>query len=190
MYCIRSTYHPSKFYTHFWPIGHFFVYYYEMKEPLPKSALEYVLCSLVPFSDSNLKLSFAPKQFFRDLEAISRNKRRTLQNAYYRAAKDGFVDTTDKRRPRLTNSGQRKIRRLSATKRGDNQHLMLVFDIPESQRQKRQQLRQTLRELKFEQVQKSVWISQYDYLSILKEEIAEHHLQSYVRIYTSTEVII
>jgi len=41
---------------------------------LPNTALAYVLESLIPYSDANIKLAFKPHLFFNDLENIARQK--------------------------------------------------------------------------------------------------------------------
>jgi len=51
----------------------------------------------------------------------------------------------------------------------NGQWLVAVFDIPEKQSQTRRDLREKLRELGFGMLQRSVWISPYDFSSLLKE---------------------
>ncbi len=45
-----------------------------------------------------------------------------------------------------------------------------------------------LRELRFTQVQKSVWQSEYDVLEYLVPELRRHNLQEYVQLYESAQV--
>lgn len=70
-----------------------------------------------------------------------------------------------------------------ATKLAKQARLMVTFDIPEENSHLRRQLRQLLREWHFEQVQKSVWISQYDYGSVLVEAIEELGLGECVQVF-------
>jgi len=62
---------------------------------------------------------------------------------------------------------------------------MLVFDIPEDERHKRDRLRLLLRELSFEQVQKSVWTSENDHRDYIRAEIHDFGLDEYVQLYES-----
>lgn len=159
-----------------------------MAKHLPSSALEYVLWSLVPYSEPNLKLVFRPNLFFNDLGTISRRKQRTLQNAYYKAVRNGLIDLTDKNQPQLTHTGRIKVQKFKATKLGNNAHLMVIFDIPEAQRKKRQAFRRLLQVLEFEQIQKSVWLSRYDHQVTISEEILNLEIKDYVKAYESLEI--
>ncbi len=159
-----------------------------MARKLPKSALEYVLWSLVPYSEPNLKLAFSPDRFFEDLSAISRNNKHALRNAYYRGVKTGLIDERIKSKPTLTRTGQQKVAKFTATSLGDNACLMIIFDIPEALRHKRQYFRRMLQELDFVQVQKSVWVSEYDHRQTVTEAVAEAGLQSHVKIFESLEL--
>lgn len=154
---------------------------------LPDSTLKYILISLIPYSEPNLKLAFKPNLFFNDLEKISRRKRQTVRNTYYQALKKGFVELDDQQIPRLTEIGRAKLARYQP-KKLKNAQLMVVFDIPEAERAKRQRLRAVLREFHFEQVQKSVWVTDYDCKHYLATEIAQNKLKDHVIIYEALEL--
>ncbi len=154
---------------------------------LPKSTLEYLLWSLVPYSEPNLKLAFKPNLFFNDLEKISQRKHQSLRNTYYKAIKQGLIGLDEARIPRLTQTGQLRLQRYRP-KKLKSAKLMVVFDIPESERNLRQRLRTVLREFKFEQIQKSVWVSQYDCLSYVEAELQHSQLDEYVVIYEAVQL--
>ncbi len=143
----------------------------------------YLLGALVPYTEPNLKLSFQPSAFFDDLEKISRLKasRASLRTAYHRAIKKGLIELDGHGLPRLSAKGQRKIKPFHA-KKLKGAKLMVVFDIPEIDRLKRNRLRLLLRELSFQQVQKSVWMSENDHREYLKAEIKEYKLEKYVEV--------
>jgi FPC/CPF motif-containing protein YcgG len=161
-----------------------------MAEPkqLPKSSLEYVLRGLIPYTDANLKLTFRPYLFFRDLDKIAYAKKRSLQNAYYKALRDGLIEMDDENVPRLTKKGWRKVRPYSPKELGKNARLMVIFDIPEQEAWKRKHLWRLLRELKFQQIQKSVWASPYDHRELLAAEVKQYGLEEYVQVYEALRV--
>ena len=145
--------------------------------------------SLIPYSDPNLKLAFHPNQFFNDLEKLDviTAKRKSLKTNYYRAIKRGLIEISEEGSPRLTEKGLRKVKPYQPQKlKGST--LMVIFDIPENERHKRQRLRTLLKELSFRQIQKSVWESRYDHRQYLRAEIAEMHLQEYVKVYESAQI--
>lgn len=156
------------------------------KKQLPDSTLKYILESIVPYSDANLKLAFKPHWFFIDLENIARRQQREhtyskVRSAYYRAVKKGYI-TLERGRPQLTARGLQKVKPYVPKKLRGAQ-LMVIFDIPESERHKRRHLRVLLKELKFRQIQKSVWVTDYDYRDILKMEVKDQQTSDYVLIY-------
>jgi DNA-binding transcriptional regulator PaaX len=154
-----------------------------------KSSIHYILKSLIPYSDPNLKLAFHPNQFFNDLEkldAISA-KRKSLRTSYYRAIARGLVKIDKEGIPRLTVKGQRKVK-VYKPKKLKGSSLMVIFDIPEAERYKRQRFRTLLRELSFKQIQRSVWESRFDHRQYLRAEIAEMKLQEYVKVYETAQI--
>lgn len=153
-----------------------------------KSTLEYVLLSLVPFSEPNLKLAFKPNLFFKDLEKAQDEQHAKLRSAYYRAIRSGHVEIGDDHIPRLTEKGRRKIRPFVAKKLGKDAKLMVIFDVPESERAKRDRLRIILHDCEFTKVQKSVWVSDYDYRDLLHSEISEQGLETYVQVYEANRL--
>lgn len=60
---------------------------------------------------------------------------------------------------------------------------MVIFDIPEEQSAKRRQFRNLLKSWQFQQVQKSVWTSDYNYKILLVEAIETLGLGRYVQTY-------
>lgn len=148
----------------------------------------YVLQALIPYTQANLKLSFKPNVFFNDLEKIAATKRRTLQNAYYRAQSTGLIALDSSDVPRLTEKGQREVRRYNARHLGPHGRLMVIFDIPETEKWKRQRLRRLLKELNFTLVQKSVWVSEYDHRELLMAEREQSNLQDCMQIFEAVRL--
>ncbi len=81
----------------------------------------------------------------------------------------------------LTSVGKEKIRRKFPyvnfqKKIWDDMWRIAIFDIEEESRWVRDKFRSTLKELGFGQLQKSVWISPYDFLGELKDFLNSHKL--------------
>ena len=146
-------------------------------------ATKYVLKSLIPHTEANLRLAFKPRSFFYELSKKQNQKPKTIESAYYRAIKKGLIEIDDFNHPRLTNRGKRQIKAYKPTKLPRDAQLMVIFDIPESERAKRDHLRALLRELSFKKIQQSVWISRFDHRELLSAEIKEYNLSRYVFAY-------
>lgn len=148
-----------------------------------ETTASYILKALIPYTDANLNLAFKPSAFFFDLEKLSNRKRQTVINAYYNLVKQGFITIDDAGMPRLTEKGRRSVVDYKAIKLKGDVVLMVLFDIPETERFKRDRLRLLLHELSFRQVQKSVWVSEYDYREYLRAEIKKQGLGECVLVY-------
>jgi DNA-binding transcriptional regulator PaaX len=159
-----------------------------MKKPLrERSALIYVLVALIPYSKPNLLLTYKPGLFFRELEKISRYKQSTLRKAYNRGIKSGLIERQSSI-PRLTLLGKQKVMPYVATKLGKKASLMVIFDIPEIRADARRSLRILLRQWNFKQVQKSVWVSNYDFRDALAKAVEELDLAGCVEIHESIRI--
>lgn len=153
-----------------------------------RSTLHYVLAGLVPYTEANLKLSFKPASFFNDLDKLDYAKKHSVKMAYYRAVKKGLIEKDNENIPRLTAKGRQKLKEFKPIKLGKDSRLLLIFDIPETLRWKRDRLRLLLRELSFEQIQRSVWECKYDVRQYLQAEIREIGLHDYVVVYEAAEI--
>lgn len=148
------------------------------------SALKYILLALVPYTEPNMKLAYSPNRFFNDLEKISQGRnysRSHLKNTFYKAKQAGLIDTIGEV-PRLTGRGESILKLYQPSKLTGSQ-LMVIFDIPETQASKRQAFRRTLLKLHFRQVQRSVWVTEYDHKDYLKTELIWLGIQDYVQVY-------
>lgn len=72
-------------------------------------------------------------------------------------------------------------------KRKDGKWIMVVFDIPEKERQKRDIFRDALLGMGFTFFQKSIWISPFDVLDKLEKIIRNLEIWSYVRVFLIEE---
>ncbi len=148
----------------------------------------YVLEALLPYTDANLKLAFKPSAFFYELSKRSKLKNEAYKSAFYRAIKQGLVVVDEFGAPRLTEKGRQGMELYKPLRLGRDAHLIVIFDIAESDRGKRDHLRALLRELSFVKVQQSVWASRYDHRNLLQAEIAELNLQENVIVYEAVKL--
>lgn len=155
-----------------------------------QSTTHYVLSSLVPYTEANLKLSFRPGAFFNDLEKLSEHKKKasSIRMGYYRAVKQGLVRLDDDGSPKLTEQGKARLRRYEPSKLKGSASVLVIFDIPETDRWLRQRLRGLLRELRFVQIQKSVWQSEYDVVEHLVEGLRNGNMTGYVQVHESVRI--
>lgn len=151
-------------------------------KPSKNSALIFILKGFIPYTEENMLLAFKPTKFFNELEKISKYRKSTLKHAYWRARKDGLVEVSGKT-AKLTDKGIALIKPFTAKKLSNKSRLMVIFDIPEDQGYRRQQFRNILKSWGFEQIQKSVWVTDVDYRGLLKEVIEELEITKFVEIY-------
>ena len=156
-------------------------------KPRSRSALRTVLRALIPYTRENILLSFKPNQFFNELERNSSYSRKTLQNALSMAEEKGYIKHSDEI-IQLTNRGKQLMQPYIARELDKHARLMVIFDIPEHQAHMRRQLRTLLREWKFTQAQKSVWISKYDYGEVLVKTIKELGADEYVQVFECAKI--
>ncbi len=151
---------------------------------------KYLLQAFIPFTDANVRLSFKPSSFFYELEKKGRVKERSLRSAYYRAQQNGLLEIDQDGIPRLTAKGRAAAKVYTSSKLPKATRLLVIFDIPESERSKRDHLRSLLRELSFVKIQQSVWASKYDHREYIAAEIAEYDLEKYVAVYEAARLTI
>lgn len=153
-----------------------------------KSPAAQILLALIPYTKQNLSLSFSPNKFFNELERNSNLKttKNSFRTNYYRLVSGGYIDTTHQT-PKLTGKGIHEIKKFKG-EHLKNSHILVIFDIPEEHRSKRNTLRLLLRELNFKQIQKSVWATEYDYRDYLKEEIKINELDNFVVVFEAKKI--
>lgn len=152
------------------------------------SALIFVLKGFVPYTHENYLLACRPNQFFNELEKTSDiYSRSTLRNAYWRAKQQGFIQETNAH-IKLTPTGLKRLRPFIAECLGKDARLIVMFDIPEKDVAKRHALRRLLKAWEFQQVQKSVWVTDMDYRSLLVDAVRELDLGNCVEIHESLKI--
>lgn len=151
------------------------------------TSLSFIIRGLIPYTRENILLSFRPSQFFFELSKQSNKNVETYKSAYYRAINKGYIELGEDGVPRITDKGQKYIK-VFEPKKLKKSKVMVIFDIPESDRWKRSRLRLSLKEYRFVQIQKSVWVSEYDCIDLFKSEIDHLKLKEDVRIFEVSEI--
>ena len=126
-------------------------------------------------------LSYNPNRFFNELERNSTYKKKALRESFRRAQKSGLVERTANGYL-LTKLGRETVELFRPSQLIGSQ-LMVIFDVPESKANERAQFRRLLKRLGFEQVQKSVWATQYDYRAAVRSAVLELNLKEFVALY-------
>lgn len=80
-----------------------------------------------------------------------------------------------------------KIKIEGRPKRKDGKWQMVIFDVPEDIRHRRNYFRNGLKRLKYEKLQQSVWICSCDVLSDTQELIKYYKLESFVKLFLIEE---
>lgn len=119
----------------------------------------------------------------------NKNNRNKIKKALYTLNKGGFIKKEKLGKLKgyeLTAKGQirlayLKVRQLKKSKLPQGQYLIIFFDIPEKIRKVRNIFRFSLRELGFEMLQRSVWITTYDVNKELNEVIKDCQIEKYVK---------
>jgi len=128
----------------------------------------------------------------------SKQVRRNFNNFIYRLRKDGLVvrvNRNEKTFIKLSPKGKEILQKLRATilpstryeKKEENTIKIVVFDIPEKEKNKRDWLRSVLKNLNFNMVQKSVWMGKSKLPEEFIEDLDYLNILSYVEIFAITK---
>ncbi len=81
-----------------------------------------------------------------------------------------------------------KFKTLDKKRRTDKKWQMVIYDIPESKRDIRDELRNELKILGYKELQKSIWVCPYDILKETEELIKNYLLESYAKLFLIEEI--
>lgn len=159
----------------------------KVKREKHKSVTTELLLALVPYTRQNLMLTYSPNRFFNELDRIGMYSGDSYKQAYYRAKKNKLI-TVDEGRVSLSNRAKRTILPYTASKLLGNVRLMVIFDIPEEHSHIRRQFRSVLRDLQFDQIQQSVWMTDKDYTKELQEIISDLGARDWIKMFESAPI--
>ena len=118
----------------------------------------------------------------------------TIRKVIKRLIRSGFLKRIEKNKYFLTTKGVGRLlelrikRKIGAKQKVKKKYFVLIFDIPEKERGRRDLFRRRLKELGFEKIQQSVWITQYNILKEVKALIKIFDLNSYVKFFIAEKV--
>lgn len=140
---------------------------------------------------SNVSASYVPelakaKQIYGNKKAQTR-----FSQFIYYLKKQGYIEVKElqeKNAVILTKEGldkalKAKLDNDSYKKRKDGKMVMVLYDIPEKKKSERNIFRDHLKNLGFELLQRSVWVSPFDVLEETREIAIEYSLESYLNIF-------
>lgn len=135
-----------------------------------------------------------------ELAAMRRNFRREkgkrdFRQMVYYLKKRGCIKTSRQGAILITPKGVEKIlkiklRQKTKIKRRDGKWIMVIFDIPEKQRRKRDLLRDFLVFMGYQKFQESVWICPYEVFHETETIVKEYNLERYVKLFLVDETIL
>ena len=120
-----------------------------------------------------------------------KRKQQSFYSTLYRLQRQGFIKKTKDRKLLVTVLGKEKYKKIlkhlpirSYKPERDDSLKVIIFDIPEKEKYKRDWLRDQLQDLGFKMLQKSVWIGKRKLPSKFIEDIRDLKLLPYVEIFS------
>jgi phenylacetic acid degradation operon negative regulatory protein len=134
-------------------------------------------------SEPRINVSFRRELFrYDDYIGQAGKKEKKFDNAFYYLRKRGFIEAQYRGKQvyySLTDEGKKKAGKfklddleIKKPKKWDKTWRILIFDIKDKQRAKREALRGKIKELGLYQLQKSVWVCPYEFkkeMSLLRD---------------------
>lgn len=128
---------------------------------------------------------------------INRKKKQNFYDLLYRLRKEGLILGCRKDKGcffKITKKGEKILEALRIKKadalpppeynsESDNLLKIVIFDIPEKERRKRDWLRDVLKNLEFKMLQKSVWAGKIKLPKVFLEDLEKLNLLSFVEIF-------
>lgn len=124
--------------------------------------------------------------------------KRNFNDFLYRLRKDNLIAETEKNQGhffQLTQKGKIALKKLESNNLpaskyasvGEDTWKIIIFDIPEKERNKRFWLRSALKNLKFKMVQKSVWVGKVKLPSQFIQDLGKINILSFIEIFSITK---
>lgn len=164
-------------------------------------AFDAILSSGYGASYGKLQYEISKKQSVRTRESIEREIRKRAKQRYYnliyKLKRDGLIKEKIKGRKKflaltrrgkeklslLREKGIKKLPGISYPKNEGNKFVIIIFDIPEIEKRKRNWLRAALRNLGLKMAQKSVWIGKVKIPKQFLDDLQKLRLTDFVEIF-------
>lgn len=157
----------------------------------------------LPYGTSYSRMEFlrAKRQGITLRKKTDTKTRRRFNDLIYKLRRDGFIIEQRKEKIKilnLTSKGRELLEKLKLKKTNDLPKVgyklekddsvkIIIFDIPEQERKKRDWLRWTLTNLKFNMLQKSVWVGKSKIPEKFITDLDAFKMLSYVEIFAITK---
>ncbi len=146
----------------------------------------------LPYGTSFSKMRYLLANRDRFKKSDNNNEKKRFQDLMYHLRRDGLIDES-KRKLILTLKGKKFLNRKKFTtfsykKESDNIIKIIIFDIPESQRRKRVWLRQAIKTMGFQMIQKSVWLGKVKIPEEFLNDLKNMNLMNYIEIIGITKI--
>ncbi len=152
----------------------------------------------IDYQYSKIKSERSKKDFLKQLTPQSKQK---YYNLIYKLKKDHLIEEKikeDKKLFSLTSLGKSKLKILQAQikskipstnykKEVSGKLTIVIFDIPEKEKRKRDWLRSVLKNLGFQMIQKSVWLGKVKIPQQFLEDLNNLQIINYVEIFEITK---
>jgi len=122
-----------------------------------------------------------------------KDKKRFRNLIYYLKIKGLIKDSKEISGWLLTPKGGELVLKLESKfkeykKRKDGKWIMVVFDIPEKMKRKREIFRRKIKSMEFKMLQKSIWVCSFDVVDDINEFIEKLFLRPYIKIFFIEEI--
>ena len=158
-----------------------------------------LIMSRRPYSSGTKIINKRIKEIYPLLFPILSGREKSLKNIIYKLKKDGLIgyETTDRGRSIfITQSGKEFVKKLNKNalpvtryyhrdlQETDKSLKIIIFDIPEKERNKRDWLRAVIKNLGFNQLQQSVWVGNKPIPESFLSDLKELKLLNFVEIFS------
>lgn len=160
-----------------------------------KSLSKLVLLVLEKTVDGCVRFEDFTQHYYRYRYGTPKLKKASLAQALKRLREGGFVELINNQELafRLTDTGRNKAlweKMKLEDEKWDGKWRLVIWDIPEKRRNARDLLRHQLKQLGFQQLQKSVWASKKNCTAILREYIKKVGIDEWVKVVESDSITI
>lgn len=153
------------------------------------------------YGASYSKLEYQKRKIKKEIEdlisEVDKETKARYSKLVYKLKKEGLVEEKNKNKKKflaITARGREKLNDLiekeksfplkaDYPKEKSNYSIIVIFDIPESKKGKREWLRRVLRELDFEMEQKSVWLGKTKIPQKFLNDLDDLEISDYVEIF-------
>jgi hypothetical protein len=148
------------------------------------------------FAYKTIEEAYCPALYDLKKQYEKRKNKQKFSQLIYRLKKNGYIKIKNLEQNEgivLTEKGAEKVLKTklkmkNKQKRSDEKWQMIIFDIPEEKRYLRSLLREKLLLLKYNMLQKSIWICPYDVFKETESVLRKYSIDPYVKLFLIEEI--